>query len=64
MDMVGSEKHKHGQTISDLSFMNELSSFIHTKDSSILRFALFCSEAGIIENPSMVEIIIVKRALG
>lgn len=48
MEMAGAENHQNGKTISDLSFINELSSFIYTKDSSILRYAVYCSEAGII----------------
>ena len=48
MEMAGASKH---QTVSELSFINELSSFIHTKDCSIIKFALFCSQIGIIDNP-------------
>ena len=51
MEMAGAENHQNGKTISDLSFINELSSFIFTQDSSILRYAIFCSEAGIIQSP-------------
>ena len=53
IDLAGVEKTEiNTNTFSEFSFVNELSSFVQTCDSSLLEFAIFCSQVGIINHPN------------